>query len=169
MKDTLAVALVQSPWKLKGDCKLRSLSGEWDHIYALEGQEVDLSRVDQRLKKRVEHVYFVEPHTLIKFAGIDTPEAARALAGMEILLPRAKAAKLEADEYFIADLIDCFVYYGDEKKGRVKSVWESGASMMLELALEDGSSAHVPFLNQFIDSVDPEALRITLKVEWILE
>ena len=74
-----------------------------------------------------------DPGVIVKVAGLDTPEKARALVGCEIWVPRAAAAPLDDDEYYAADLCRCSLWFGEEELGAVRSVWEGGPAQLLEV------------------------------------
>ncbi|MBE7182750.1 MAG: 16S rRNA processing protein RimM, partial [Terriglobus roseus] len=44
---------------------------------------------------------------VLKFAGVDTIEAAEALTGVEVVLPDAERVRLGPDEFYISDLQGC--------------------------------------------------------------
>lgn len=169
MNDVLAVALIQSPHGLKGECKVRSLSGEWDHLFALKGRVVTLRREGAILQKTLEDIRVLEPHVLVKFSGIASPEAARTLTGMELVVSRSDAAPLGPGEFYIADLQGCAVVCQDTTVGSIRSVWDSGAHTMLEVLLTEGRTVHVPFMDRYVGAVDLEARRVEIATPWILE
>lgn len=181
MQDHLVIGILQAPYGLKGELKVRSLSGEVDHFLRLEGRTVALRPViDGRpgatvQERAVETVRVVEPHLLVKFAGFDSPEKARALTGCEMLVPRSQAAGLEDGEYYIADLVGCGLVFQGAVLGTIKSVWESGAHEMLEVRIDDPNEekgwrvVQVPFCAPFVGAVDVKAKSVELLVDWILE
>jgi 16S rRNA processing protein RimM len=181
VQDHLVIGILQAPYGLKGELKVRSLSGETDHFFRLEGRSVALRPVvDGRpgaviQERAVESVRVVEPHLLVKFAGFDSPEKARALTGCELLVPRSQASGLDDGEYYVADLVGCGLVYKGAVLGTVKSVWESGAHEMLEVRIDDPGAekgwrvAQVPFREPFIGAVDVQARSVELLVDWILE
>lgn len=106
---------------------------------------------------------------LVKVEGYDSPEAARALTGFEIWVPRDKAAPCGKGEYYIADLVGCALVDGERELGRVGGVSESGNGFLLEVAMASGPSVYVPFRKEFVGEVDIKARRIELLAPWILE
>jgi 16S rRNA processing protein RimM len=162
------VALVGIPFGLKGFVKVRPLSGESAH----------LRRLDSVLLRKgpVETVYEVEetagsgPALLMKFRGIDTPEAAKALTGAELVTDRAHAAPLKAGEFYIEDLrgIPVTLQTG-ELVGEITGVLEGGGGFLAEVRLPTGEPRLVPFRNEFFGEVDPENQRAVLLEGWILE
>jgi 16S rRNA processing protein RimM len=56
---------------------------------------------------------------ILRLAGIDDRDAADALRGTELLVPRAAAPALEDDEWWAEDLVGCRVVDGARALGRV--------------------------------------------------
>lgn len=169
MRDKLVAALLQGPHGVKGECKLRSLSGEWDHLFRLKDKAVTLVRDGRTESRIIDGIRFLEPNVLVKFRGIDSPEEVRKLTGMELVLDRDQAAPLTAGEFYESDLRDCKVLCQGVVVGTVRSVWDSGAHTQIEIRMEDGRSAHVPFLDRYVGNVDVNAGTIEIVTPWILE
>jgi 16S rRNA processing protein RimM len=179
--DSLVIGILQAPYGLKGELKVKSLSGEIDHFLRLEGQKVALRPAvngqpsGSVIERQVEAVRAVEPHLLMKFVGFDTPEKARALTGCELLVPRDQASSLDDNEYYIADLVGCHLVFQGAVLGVIRSVWDSGAHEMLEVRVADENeekgwrTANVPFSAPFVGAVDIKARTVELLVDWILE
>ncbi|MDR1362668.1 MAG: ribosome maturation factor RimM [Spirochaetaceae bacterium] len=164
-------AVVLSPFALDGFVKVRSLSGETEHL-------LRLSSVVLRGKSG-ERAYEIEKslvidgvpaHILVKFKNIDTPEAAKTLSGSEILLSRLEAAPLAADEYYIEDLKGLRVVdIAGETLGEVSGILEGGGGQLLEMRLAPDVSKLIPFRNEFFGEIDLKKNEITLLAVWILE
>jgi 16S rRNA processing protein RimM len=76
---------------------------------------------------------------IVRLAGIDTREAADALRGTELLVPRSIAPPLEEDEWWAEDLVGCRVVDGDRALGRVVRLVPLPSCEVLEVAPEGGS------------------------------
>ncbi len=174
------IGILQAPYGLKGELKVRSLSGEADHFLCLVGQSVAVRVVTNGVPgalilRAVEAVREVQPHLLMKFVGFDTPEKARLLTGGELLVPRDQASPLADGEYYVADLVACNLVFRGAVLGVIKSVWDNGASEMLEIRLIDENEekgwrlVQIPFREQFVGKVDVIARTVELLVDWILE
>jgi 16S rRNA processing protein RimM len=162
----LAVGVIASTHGIGGELKVKSLSGEIAHLLALTS--VTLRRGQVETTKTLEWVRRQDPGVIVKVKGLDTPEKARALVGSEIWVPRESAAHLEEHEYYAADLCRCVVWFGEEKVGTVRSVWDGGPAQLLEVVGKEGKSWLVPFSEHFVGDVDLSAARISLKVEEII-
>jgi 16S rRNA processing protein RimM len=105
----------------------------------------------------------------MKFRGIDSPEAAKALKGMEILVDREDAAPLRQGEYYIEDLKGVEVCAGDEVLGEISAILEGGGGSLAELRLRTGEIRLVPFRDEFFGDIDLVGRRAELLRRWILE
>jgi 16S rRNA processing protein RimM len=168
--ESFVVGLVGSPFGLKGFVKIRSLSGETEHLTA--PAELTL-RQDGKDK-----VYAVEarelrvglsPVLLMKFAGIDTPEEAKALLGAEIIAGRAQAAPLKPGEFYVEDLKGLAVRAaGGEVLGHITDILEGGGGNLAEIRLNSGEIRLVPFREEFFGPISLETGEAELLERWIL-
>ena len=83
---------------------------------------------------------------IVRLDGVDTREAADALRGTELLVPRSVAPALEEDEWWAEDLVGCRVVDGDRALGRVVRLLPLPSCEVLEVAPEGagegGSGSH---------------------------
>jgi 16S rRNA processing protein RimM len=180
MTERFVIGLVSLPFGLDGRVKVRSLSGEDEHLLRLK--KAVLRKNGEEKEYAVEEA-FSRPLSL-KFAGIDSPEAAKLLGGAEIVAGREEAAPLHEGEFYIEDLKGLTVYAAKadperksavgqpperEAVGQITDVVEGGGSFLAEITLVSGEKRLVPFRNEFFGSVDPELGRAELLVRWILE
>ncbi|RKX75503.1 MAG: 16S rRNA processing protein RimM [Spirochaetes bacterium] len=163
--EKLAVAVIRTSHGVKGFVKVRSLSGECEHLFKLD--EVILKKRGKEIPKRVEEIKPLGNELLIKFEGINTPEEGKKYATWEIWVSRDKANPLAEGEYYVADLCECRVLRGEEQIGRVVSVCDTYQSH-LEVITKDGKKTLIPFQKEFIGEIDLDKKTIELKVDWIL-
>ncbi|MDR2101899.1 MAG: ribosome maturation factor RimM [Treponema sp.] len=168
MTEQFVVGLVGAPFGLKGFVKVRPLSGEIDHLKQLK--QVLLRQEKAEKVYEVEEVFSSSHVLTMKFQGIDTPEAARALKGAELVTDRSHAAPLKAGEFYVEDLRGLEVTtLSGEILGHITDIIEGGGGDLAEVGLTTGESRLVPFRNEFFGDIDPENRRAVLLVRWILE
>jgi 16S rRNA processing protein RimM len=171
IEERFVSAVILSPFALEGFVKARSLSGETEHLLRLNSA-VLRGKFGERVY-RIEKTLTaggVPAQILIKFNGIDTPEAAKTLSGSEILLSRVEAAPLAAGEYYIEDLKGLRVLdTGGGALGEVNGILEGGGGHLLEMRLLSGELKLVPFRNEFFGEIKLEKREITLLAAWIIE
>ena len=120
---------------------------------------------------RVEESAPSPPGVLLKFAGFDTPEAAKALGGAELLADREHASPLQPGEFYVADLRGMAVAAADngEILGHITDIVEGGGGDLTEIKLAGGGVKLVPFRKEFFAEISPEQGRLVLLNRWILE
>lgn len=178
--DLLVTGVIRSAHGLDGFVKVESSSGEVEHFATLSdvvlraGRQADSGDPGKRYE--IETVEGNAHCLLVKFRGVDTPEKAKDLAGMEILVPRDKACPVHAGEYYVNDLCQCVLVYKGTPMGTITDVMEGGAGDLLEVTLTDGLSLElskrsclVPFRKEFVGKVDIKAKTVELMHRWILE
>lgn len=164
--DMIAIGKIRTSHGVRGFVKIVSFSGETEHFFNLEKVTLKADRVNREYT--IEDVKPLGDSLIIKFTGIETPEKAKALAGMEIWVPRDKAASLDEGEFYHADLYGCMMQYEGDEIGRVKSILEGGGGELFEVDLNDGGTVLIPFRDEFIGEISIEKKLIELKNNWIL-
>ena len=101
---------------------------------------------------------------LIKFAGIDTPEAANALRNTVLYMNRADV-ELDDDTYFIQDLQGMQVVDDDDGRtyGTLHDVLQTGANDVYEVQSPAGKMLLVPVIPEVVLKVDFETDTITIR------
>jgi 16S rRNA processing protein RimM len=167
MTERFVAALIGPPFGLQGFVKVHSLSGEIQHL--LTPRQFTLRRGNREQVWELEAVEAAASSLLMKFRGIDSPEAAKTLAGAELLVNRDEAAPLGQGEYYIEDLKGVEVYAGTESLGTITAILEGGGGSLAELCLKTGETRLVPFRDEFFGDIDIEGRRAELLCRWILE
>jgi len=100
---------------------------------------------------------------IAKLPGFDDRDAALALRGLEVAVPRAALPKVRRDEYYWTDLIGLTVVNIEGQTfGTVKNLLQTGANDVLVVGGE--RERLIPFVRQVIQDVDLEGGAIT--VDW---
>ena len=117
----------------------------------------------------------------MRFAGVESPEAADLLKGAEIIVGREYAAPLNKGEYYIEDLKGLkLVSAKGEILGLISDLVEGGGGYLAEVKLHSANAAacaeasanekrFVPFRKEFFGDIEIEAGKIVLLEPWILE
>ena len=124
----------------------RGEGGQWRPVALLEGK----------------------PHgsaLVVRIDGLADREAAAALSGGEIGVPRSALPPARGNEVYLADLVGLTVRNRQgETLGTVGAVQEFGAHPVLRVEHEEGAPRLIPFVEAHVDAVDIEARRID--VDW---
>jgi 16S rRNA processing protein RimM len=105
---------------------------------------------------------------VVRFEGIDTPEAARALRGSEVAVLRGELPPPEEGEVYWIDLIGCEVVNREGVSlGHVANLMETGANDVLVVVAGDGGQRVerlLPYVAQVVEQVDVPGRSI--RVDW---
>jgi 16S rRNA processing protein RimM len=98
-----------------------------------------------------------------RIEGVSDRNAAEALRGLRLYVPRAALPAADPDEYYHHDLIGLTaVLVTGERLGTVRAVDNFGAGDLLDIARDDGSSVVVPFTNAVVPTVDIAAGKVVI-------
>ncbi len=171
--DKLILGRLGAPRGIKGDLRLQSFSGEFDHI--VKKKTLELHDESHSLIVKVIRSAVNPDGTTIAFEGYPSPETARALVGMEIWADREAAAPLGKDEWYVVDLVGLALRgpsgspTAETELGKIIAVVEGGPDPWLEALLPDGRKALVPFRKEYVGTVDIKAGFVELVAPEILE
>ncbi len=94
---------------------------------------------------------------LVRFAGIDDRNAAMALSGKEVRLPRQSLIALGAAEFFVEELTGCAVFRdGGPQLGKVRGTYWNGAQDIMVIVADDGLEHLLPVLPEYVLRFDRE-------------
>ena len=99
----------------------------------------------------------------------DTREAVEALRGQDLLVPRAVAPPLEADEWYASDLKGLRVVDGATQVGVVRRLLPLPSCEALEVSRPDGSELLVPLVRDAVRTVDLDAGTIDVDLAFLGE
>ena len=106
---------------------------------------------------------------IVRLEGIEAREAAEALRGQDLLVPRSAAPPLEDDEYWPEDLEGCTVIDGDRTVGVVRALIGYPSVDVLEVERGGSDVLLVPMVRDAIRSVDVAAKRIEVSLDFMGE
>lgn len=190
----LIIGFIRGSHGLKGNVKVTSTSGEFEHFFNLS--EVTLRKGETEKIFTIESVEGGTSGLYIKFKGINSAEEAKRYSGWELIVLRSMACPLKEGEFYTEDLKGCSLVYGVEDNSSVKpmvvgtitGVLEGGADDLFEVVVSESLDAghistdkngithdakkrtvFVPFRKEFIGTVDIEHRTVQLMHLWILE
>jgi len=149
--------------------KAHGITGElrivphWESSDALEQvSEIWLTLQGQRTAYAVERARAVPRAYLVKLRGVDDRNAAEALHGATVSVPRSVLPPLEPGEYYLIDLIGAKVIGPEGEVGEVSGVVSHPTVDVIVVRLPDGSSAEQPLSEPWLSNVDVNARQVTL-------
>lgn len=150
MKDHVCLGAVMGAHGVRGDVRVKSFCAEPSAIGDY-GPLIDDSGRSYRLSVLAP----LKAGYLARLSGVGTKEAADALRGRRLWVPRAALPDAGEDEFYHSDLLGLSVLdTGGAALGRVKAVLDHGAGDMLEVALAAGGTALLPFTRAVVPTVD---------------
>jgi 16S rRNA processing protein RimM len=117
-----------------------------------------------------EHMFELEvmrmakAHVLARIPGVEDRNAADALRGVRLFVPRDRLPAPDDDEFYYDDLVGILAETSDgEALGEILSVQEFGSGPMLEIGRKRGRTFLVPFTRDMVPIVDLAAGRIVVE------
>ncbi|MDR1986363.1 MAG: ribosome maturation factor RimM [Treponema sp.] len=166
MTEQFIVGVIGAPFGVKGHVKVRSFSGEYEHLKQLDRLILRCGNVERILE--LEETRPLTRGLGMKFKGIDTPEQAQNLRGGELITDRSHAAPLKEDEFYVEDLRGLEVLGNGAVLGHIRDVLEGGGGNLIEIRLTSGELKLVPFRKEFFGAICLEQGTAVLLEQWIL-
>jgi 16S rRNA processing protein RimM len=165
MPGRIAVGIIRKAHGVRGEASVEPWTDSADRFAELSA--VTLVAPDDSKSRAVE-IESSRAHgerALLKFAGIDTPEAVQLLQGWTIEIPEEDARSLDDDEYFIHDLIGLTLFDGEGRpRGVVANVLEGGGGLLLEVKRPDGKTFELPFAADLCTEIDLGGKRMVVSL-----
>jgi 16S rRNA processing protein RimM len=157
-EDLIAVARVAKVRGIRGEVAADLLTDFPERFDGLE-ELISVNASGERTTLSIEKSWLHGGRVILKFAGYDSPEAARALVGRELAVPETDAVELEEDEFYDWELVDCRVETIDKRElGSVREVLHTGAAPVLVVRDETAEREHlIPLAESICVEIDTEA------------
>jgi len=168
MTERFVLALVGSPFGINGFVKVKSLSGEYEHLRRLNSVTLKIGNTERLWE--IEDTLLIPKALAVKFRGINSPETAKTINGAELIADRASANPLEENEFYIEDLKGLAVITEKEEiLGHITNIVEGGGGNLAEIRLISGELRYAPFRNEFFGTISLKNSNAILLCPWILE
>ena len=136
------------------------------YLIAPEGSSNSAARKYPPREISLEHHWLHKGRIVFKFAGIDSIEHAESLRGLDVAIPMAERAPLEAGAVYISDLIGCDVFdLGSGQEVKIGPVVDVDRAASL-LVVQDAKRAEllIPFVQAYLEKMDLEAKRVEMRL-----
>lgn len=165
MANRIAVGVIRKAHGLRGEASVAPWTDSPDRFEELDAVTLVSPDETQTRETRVESVRNHAGRALIKFAGLETPEAVQLLQGWSVEIPEEQARALEADEYFLHDLPGLTLVDAEGRdRGVVTEVFEGGGGILLGVKRPDGRTFELPFAADICTEIDLAARRILVSI-----
>jgi len=161
--DRIAIGIIRKAHGVRGEASVEAWSDSPERFTDLRDVSL-VSPDDQTRDASIESVRIHAGRALVKFAGIDSPEDVRSVQNWTVEIPASEARALEADEYFLHDLIGLTLIDAEGvERGKVAQVEETGGGLLLVV---DGPRGRydVPFAAEICTKVDLDARTIAVNL-----
>ncbi|MEP7213432.1 MAG: ribosome maturation factor RimM [Acidobacteriota bacterium] len=156
MDELVVIARIVKTRGLRGEVVADMLTDFPERFEGLDDVIVrSVASGDQR-ELKIEKFWFQKGRVILKFAGLDTIEAAETLRDTDVCVPEADAVELEDDEFFDWQLAGCKVESIDGTPiGEVAEVMRTGGTEIL-VVKGDEKEYLIPFAESICTEVDIE-------------
>ena len=165
----VAVGVIRKPHGVRGEASVEPWTDSLDRFAELKA--VTLVSPDNAATRSAT-IAGSRPHgerALVKFTGIESPEALRELQNWTIEIPEAEARTPEKGQYFLHDLPGLTLVDADgRERGKVVAIEEGGGGLLLVVE-RDGRRFDVPFAADIVTAIDLETRRATVHLPEGLE
>ena len=161
----VSLGVIKDSFGLDGTMKIYSTTSNQAQRYKA-GSKVFLYNPQTNDRKELIVVKYRQngPFDFVKVEELNSPEEIKELKGQEIHAIKDDIS-LERGMYFYSDLKGCEVVDKDNNVlGTVKEVEEYPAQLTLRVARKGKNDFFVPFVKQFIKSIDIENKRILIEI-----
>jgi len=161
----VAIGYVARAKGVQGEVGIELLSWDAERFVGLRRVRLEREgKPDRELK--IQHRRSDTRGPLIKFTGIDTPEAAREqLVGGYLTVAGVELAPLPDGAFYIFDVVGCEVWDKDaaQRRGIVTEVLTMPSTDVYAVQVDDGGEVLIPAVKNFIVEIDTEGQRITVQ------
>ncbi|KQV47895.1 ribosome maturation factor RimM [Massilia sp. Root335] len=172
--DLIQVGYIAGAYGLRGGVRVTPHSMDADALLSVKTWWIDKPSLHT---VKVRNAKYHSGDVTATLADVDDREMAEALKGATVQVSRADFPELPEDEYYWTDLIGLdTVNLQGEALGKVTDMMHNGAQSILRITPESDPSAApdakaperlVPFVDQYVKTVDLQARLITL--DWGLD
>jgi 16S rRNA processing protein RimM len=159
--ELVAVARTVKPRALRGELVANILTDFPERFNDLQAVTAVMPNGERRELTLEDH-WFQSGRVVLKFAGIDSVEAAEGFRDVDICVLESEAVELEPDEYYDWELVGCRAVTVDgDELGIVRELMRTGGT---EILVIDGAKEFlIPFAESICTEVDIENKRIRIE------
>ncbi len=158
---------VRGAYGIRGWCRVAPFDA--DAVVLRHARIWWAGRGPQRQRIEVTAVRRQGASLVAKWVGVDSPEQAKACAGMVVAVARQDFPPAGPGEHYWVDLVGCkVVNRGGDVLGSVQSLVNHGAQDLLVVTRASEAPLLVPMVDRYVDEVDLQArvIRVDWQVDW---
>lgn len=152
----VSIGRIHKPHGVHGAVKVEPLTDDPGRFGRLRRVFCALSSGEQQTLTVVEARPIAAETVLVRFAEYPSPEAAAALRGAELQIPRSECPPLPEGKFYFADLIGlrAFDQGTSQPIGTVTAIARAGNDLLV-IATPQGKEILVPWVDAFVARIDP--------------
>jgi 16S rRNA processing protein RimM len=165
MARRVCLGVITGAHGVRGEVKVRPFTAEPDALDAYG--DIENAGGDRRFALTVTRVS--AKGVICRIGGVDDRDAALALRGTELWLPRERLPEPDEDEWYVDDLKGLQVVDPEGRRlGEVRAVTDHGGGDVVEILTDDGRELVVPFTHAHVPEVDVKGGRLVVAApEWV--
>jgi len=161
-KDWVDIGRIRKPHGLRGNMRADLLTDVPERFKDLEQVWLE-SGNGERSPYTIESCKTERNALMLKFAGVDTPEAADKLRGAYIQVPDDQKAQLPEGQFYVCDLIGSKVLTEDGSEvGMLREILQMPANDIFVVDTPDGESL-IPAIQEVIVELDAVNKRVVIR------
>ena len=162
--ERVVIAEIVRPRGNRGELMVRSQTDVPGRLESLKRAQVKLADGPD-IEVEIDEAWEHKGDWVLKFAGVDSIDAAKRFKGADIWISRSERANLPEGDFFQSDLLGCAVIDANtgRRLGSVEGWQRYGGPPLLEVSVE-GREVLVPFVDAICRKVDMEARAITVEL-----
>lgn len=158
MARDVLLGVVTGALGLKGEVKVKTFTERPDKL----GAYGPLHTKDGKTL-RVVSVREGKDEAVVSLEGVNDRNAAEALKGSELFIPRSALPNADANEFYYTDLIGLRAEDTEGRSmGTVRALHNFGAGDVIEIVRDNGDEVFLPFTREVAHEIDIEGGRIVI-------
>ena len=158
----LKIGKIINTFGIKGELKIKSYTDFDDERFAV-GNEVFVATGGEYLKFKIRTYRVHKNNVLLSFEDMLDINKVEQYKNCDIYCDKTAIHELEEDEYYFFELEGMEVFSDEgEYIGKVIKVEEGVVQNLLRIRRENNETVLIPYVEAFIEEVDPEKNRITV-------
>jgi 16S rRNA processing protein RimM len=162
--DRIALGVIRKAHGVRGEASVEAWSDSPERFAVVSAVTLVSPDESSTRDSTIESVRLHAGRALVKFAGIASPEEVQLLQNWTVEVPSSQARKLDADEYFLHDLVGLTLIDSEATpRGKVIGIEETGGGVLLVVEGPRGKF-DVPFAADICTKVDLDAKTIVVSL-----
>ena len=169
----ISIGKITKPVGLKGYLKVFSLTDFPERfnkfsrvkIYSERDNKVLQDRLSNSEDFQIKDVIFEKDFLKVLFENFESIESTEYLIGCFIVINETERKKLEKGKFYLYDIVGLDVISEGTKIGKLVSIENYGGQDLMKIKLaKDKKEILIPFVDEFIKSIDVEKKVIDIKI-----